>query len=274
MASAPGSFDFFEASRAAVKDHELRRKLANASGRHLEHLAEVVADFPPYEAERDRAREIKADAIGRLDELLAQLKARLEAAGCKVFFAAERRRGARLRARRRARMRRQARGEGQVDDQRGDRAQSRVRSGGDRGDRNRPRRIYRPTPRRAPLAYHHAGDPSLERGHRPALRQQVRNSLHFGARGAHRSRAPAPARGVPERRAGRGGRQFRDRGDRHAGDGRERGQRPAVLLDARDLRRPDGNREGHSPARRPEPFPRNSGAHRDRAEAHHLHHAC
>ena len=88
MASAPGSFDFFEASRAAVKDHELRRKLANASGRHLEHLAEVVADFPPYEAERDRAREIKADAIGRLDELLAQLKERLEAAGCKVFFAA------------------------------------------------------------------------------------------------------------------------------------------------------------------------------------------
>jgi len=88
MASAPGSFDFFAASRAAVKDHELRRKLANASGRHLEHLAEVVADFPPYEAERDRAREIKADAIGRLDELLAQLKKRLGAAGCKVFFAA------------------------------------------------------------------------------------------------------------------------------------------------------------------------------------------
>jgi len=48
----------------------------------------VVAEFPPYEAERDRARQIKEDAIGRLDELLARLKERLEAAGCKVFFAA------------------------------------------------------------------------------------------------------------------------------------------------------------------------------------------
>src|SRR5271154_6722538 len=89
MASAPQPFDFFEASRAAVKDHELRRKLENASGRHLEHLAQVIAEFPLYEAERDRAREIKEDAIGRLDQLLAQLKDRLEANGCKGFFAAD-----------------------------------------------------------------------------------------------------------------------------------------------------------------------------------------
>ncbi len=89
MASAPPSFDFFAASRAAVKDRELRRKLENASARHLDHLAETVAEFPPYEAERNRAREIKEDAIGRLDELLAQLKSKLTANGCQVFFAAD-----------------------------------------------------------------------------------------------------------------------------------------------------------------------------------------
>ncbi len=89
MASTPTPFDFFEASRAAVADRELRRKLEAASGRHLEHLAETRAEFPAYEAERDRARKVKQDAIaiGRLDDLLAQLKQRLEANGCKVFFA-------------------------------------------------------------------------------------------------------------------------------------------------------------------------------------------
>jgi len=89
MDSAPAIWDFFEASRAAVKDLELRRKLENASARHLEHLAEVIAEFPAYEAERDRARQIKQDAIAHLDALLAQLEERLEANGCKVFFAAD-----------------------------------------------------------------------------------------------------------------------------------------------------------------------------------------
>lgn len=89
MASLPKSWDFFGASRAAVKDLELRRKLQNASARHLDHFAETRAEFPGYEAERERARRIKQDAIGRLDELLARLKERLEANGCKVFFAAD-----------------------------------------------------------------------------------------------------------------------------------------------------------------------------------------
>jgi L-lactate utilization protein LutB len=87
MAAAPPALDFIDRSRAAVLDRELRRKLESASRRHLEHLAETRAEFPAYEAERDRARMIKQDAIGRLEELVSTLKALLEANGCKVFLA-------------------------------------------------------------------------------------------------------------------------------------------------------------------------------------------
>jgi L-lactate dehydrogenase complex protein LldF len=82
-------YDFFAASRTAVADLELRRKLENATGRHLGHVAEMRADFAPFDQERDTARRIKEEAIGRLDELLVELKDRLEANGCKVFVAAD-----------------------------------------------------------------------------------------------------------------------------------------------------------------------------------------
>ena len=81
--------DFFAASAAAVGDAELRRKLENATGRHLSQVAETRAEFPPFDDERDTARHIKEDAIARLDELLIELKTRLEANGCKVFVAAD-----------------------------------------------------------------------------------------------------------------------------------------------------------------------------------------
>lgn len=80
--------DFFEASAAGAADHELHRKLENASARHLAHFAEVRDEFTPYQDERTAARAIKQDAIGRLDELLVELTKKLEAHGCKVFFAA------------------------------------------------------------------------------------------------------------------------------------------------------------------------------------------
>lgn len=89
MASGRAGQDFFAASEAAVRDAELRRKLENASGRHLEHVAATRAEFPAYDDERAAARLIKEDAIARLDELLAQLKERLEANGCRVFVAAD-----------------------------------------------------------------------------------------------------------------------------------------------------------------------------------------
>jgi L-lactate dehydrogenase complex protein LldF len=88
MAAKTGH-DFFQASRDGVADIELRRKLENATGRHLEHVAAARAEFPLFDQERDIARRIKEEAIGRLDELLVQLKDRLEANGCKVFVAAD-----------------------------------------------------------------------------------------------------------------------------------------------------------------------------------------
>jgi L-lactate dehydrogenase complex protein LldF len=88
MAARTGS-DFFKATQTGVADLELRHKLDKATGRHLEHVAEVRAEFPPFDAERDAARRIKQDAIARLDDLLIQLKEQLEANGCKVFVAAD-----------------------------------------------------------------------------------------------------------------------------------------------------------------------------------------
>jgi len=57
MAELPKARDFFESSSAAVGDHELRRKLESASARHLDHFAQVKAEFPTYEDEREAARE-------------------------------------------------------------------------------------------------------------------------------------------------------------------------------------------------------------------------
>jgi L-lactate dehydrogenase complex protein LldF len=81
--------DFFQATQRGVADVELRRKLDKATGRHLEHVAQMRAEFPSFDAERDVARRIKEDALSRLDELLLQLTERLENNGCKVFVAAD-----------------------------------------------------------------------------------------------------------------------------------------------------------------------------------------
>ncbi len=81
--------DFFALSEASVADRELHRKLENASARHLDHVAEVRVEFPRYDCERDAARHIKEESIGRLDELLIELKRHLEENGCIVFFAAD-----------------------------------------------------------------------------------------------------------------------------------------------------------------------------------------
>jgi len=88
MAIQSGS-EFFKATQAGVADFELRRKLDNATGRHFEHAAAVRSEFLPFDAEREIARRIKQDAIGRLDQLLIQLKERLEVNGFKVFVAGD-----------------------------------------------------------------------------------------------------------------------------------------------------------------------------------------
>ena len=57
--------DFFDATRAEVANLDLRRKLDNATGRHLEHVAAMRAELLSFDAERDTARKIKQDAIAR-----------------------------------------------------------------------------------------------------------------------------------------------------------------------------------------------------------------
>jgi L-lactate dehydrogenase complex protein LldF len=87
--AAPAAYDFFAAARAATADRELRRKLEKATGHHLDLVAERRAEFPAFDDERATARHIKEEAIQHLDELLVDLKQRLEKNGCKVFVAAE-----------------------------------------------------------------------------------------------------------------------------------------------------------------------------------------
>ncbi len=87
--AANAHHDFFKASQTAIGDLELRRKLEMATGRHLDHVAAMRAEFPSFDAERDIARQIKQEAIARLDDLLIELKEKLEANGCKVFVASD-----------------------------------------------------------------------------------------------------------------------------------------------------------------------------------------
>jgi len=89
MSNFERAADFFESSKRGAADAALRQKLENSSGRHLEHLARAIEEFPAYDDERDRARKIKENAIGRLDELLLELKRKLEARNCVVFFASD-----------------------------------------------------------------------------------------------------------------------------------------------------------------------------------------
>ncbi|HJU12082.1 MAG TPA: LutB/LldF family L-lactate oxidation iron-sulfur protein [Candidatus Binataceae bacterium] len=88
MTEQPGS-DFFKATQNGVADLQLRRKLDKATGRHLEHVAAMRAEFPPFDTERDVARKIKQDTIARLDQLLIELKEHLEANGFHVFVASD-----------------------------------------------------------------------------------------------------------------------------------------------------------------------------------------
>jgi L-lactate dehydrogenase complex protein LldF len=87
VAEAKTSPDFLEATRRGVANTDLRRKLENSTGRHLDHVAHARAEFPAYDSERDTARRIKEEALAHLDELLIELKHKLEANGCKVFVA-------------------------------------------------------------------------------------------------------------------------------------------------------------------------------------------
>ena len=233
MSNGPAGRIFSPRAEAAVADTQLRRKLENATGRHLDHVAATRAEFPAYEDERDASRRIKEDSIARLDDLLGPAQGAPRGQRMQRVRRRRRGRGAQVYRRPRARARRTPRGQGQVDDDRGNRAQPGARGGRMRGGRDRPRRVYRATARRASLAHHHARDPSLQGRHRPSVRREAARPLHLGAHGAHRARPRAPARGLSRRRDGRNRRQLRDRRNRHPGAGRERRQRADVEHAAR-----------------------------------------
>ena len=272
MAELPKARDFFESSRAAVGDHELRRKLESASARHLDHFAQVKAEFPPV---RRRARR-GASNQDRRDRASRRIADRADVASSKRADA----RCSSPRTRRDARdyIVALAKAKGAKNVVKGksmtteeiDLNDAFAHAGIDavetdlgeyivqlRGER--PSHIITPA---------HS---SVEGRHRPAVHRQVRHRVHRGAGKAHGRGALAIARDFSGRGFRRHRRQLRDRGNRHAGRGRERRQRPPVEHDAGDVRRGDGNREGDPAARRPEPFSGNPRAHRDRAEAHDLH---
>jgi hypothetical protein len=46
--AAHSNDDFFKATQTGVADLELRRKLDKASGRHLEHVVAMRAEFPKF----------------------------------------------------------------------------------------------------------------------------------------------------------------------------------------------------------------------------------
>ena len=238
MSNGPAGQDFFAASEAAVADTRTApqaRERDRTPSRSRRRNARRVPRL------RRRARRFAADQRGLHCAPRRPVGPAQGAPGSQRMQRVRRRRrgrGAQVYRRPRTRARRTPRGQGQVDDDRGDRAQLGARGGRMRGGRDRPRRVHRATARRASLAHHHARDPSLQGRHRPAVHREAARPLHLGARGAHRARPRAPARGLSRRRHGRHRRQLRDRRNRHAGAGRERRQRADVEHAARKFSSP------------------------------------
>ena len=79
--------DFKAGSRRAVKNVKVQQAARRATGNLLRERNNAAADLPEWEELRDRAREIKAHTIARLDEYLAQFADSVEKAGGKVVWA-------------------------------------------------------------------------------------------------------------------------------------------------------------------------------------------
>ena len=121
----PKARDFFEASRAGVADLELRRKLENASGRHLDHVAmSTPSSRPTMPNATRRAASRRSHRASRRIADRAQGQARSQRLqgvlrrGCGA--------GARLYRRSSRKQGREEGRQGQVDDHRGNRAQPRA----------------------------------------------------------------------------------------------------------------------------------------------------
>ena len=81
--------DFPAAAREALGDEQLRGNLERATRTIRARRAAAVAELPDFEELREQARRLKDDALGRLDELLAQFEAAATAAGAHVHHAAD-----------------------------------------------------------------------------------------------------------------------------------------------------------------------------------------
>ena len=78
---------FPDAARVALGDGQLRHNLRNATTTIRDKRARVVAEVPDWEELREAGRAIKADVMHRLDELLLQFEASVQAAGGHVHWA-------------------------------------------------------------------------------------------------------------------------------------------------------------------------------------------
>ena len=81
--------DFPAAARAALADEQLRANMLRATRTIRARRAAAVAELTDFEELREQARRLKDDALGRLDELLAQFEAAATAAGAHVYHAAD-----------------------------------------------------------------------------------------------------------------------------------------------------------------------------------------
>jgi L-lactate dehydrogenase complex protein LldF len=81
--------DFPAAAREALGDEQLRGNLERATRTIRARRAAAVAELLDFEELREQARRLKDDALGRLDELLAQFEAAATAAGAHVHHAAD-----------------------------------------------------------------------------------------------------------------------------------------------------------------------------------------
>jgi L-lactate dehydrogenase complex protein LldF len=76
-----------EASRQKLSDRALGDKVHRATLRTIEKRAHVVAEMPDWDALRSRARSMRLDALDRHEELLAELRSKLESRGVHVTVA-------------------------------------------------------------------------------------------------------------------------------------------------------------------------------------------
>jgi L-lactate dehydrogenase complex protein LldF len=84
-----GTQPFPTAAREALADTQLRRNLGHATATIRDKRAAVVGEVDDWEALRDAGAAIKSATMGRLDELLVELEARVTDAGGVVHWAAD-----------------------------------------------------------------------------------------------------------------------------------------------------------------------------------------